>query len=266
MGIQKNRIALLIQYDGSQFNGWQVQKGGRTVQGEIETAIKVLTKESPRVTASGRTDTGVHALGQVIHFDLQKRIENRNDLVKLCINLNGILDTDVSIKNAFIVPSDFHARFSTSLREYLYLIYNHPMKSPFIRYRAMWVREKLDEEFFRKTAEHLKGELDFASFCKKSSAEVNTVRRIDGIEIKRKRDIISFKIRGTAFLHNMVRIIIGTLVEMHKENKEPEHIIEILRKKDRNSSGITAPPYGLYLNRVIYEPPLTEMTSAFTSG
>ena len=263
MGVPKNRIALLIQYDGSQFNGWQVQKGGRTVQGVIENAIEVLTKERPRVIASGRTDTGVHALGQIIHFDLEKKIESRNDLVKLCINLNGILDFDVSVKNAYLVPSAFHARFSTSLREYLYLIYNHPMKSPFIRYRAMWVREKLDVEYLRRSAEYLRGELDFASFCKKSSAGVNTVRRIDEIEISRKRDIILFKIIGNAFLHNMIRIIIGTLVEMHKDSKEPEYIIEILKKKDRDYSGITAPPYGLYLNRVIYEPPLSEMISAF---
>jgi tRNA pseudouridine38-40 synthase len=261
--VRKNRIALLIQYDGSQFNGWQIQKGGRTVQEVIERAIEVLSKEKPRVVASGRTDTGVHALGQVIHFDLEKKIENKNDLVKLCINLNGILDFDISVKNAYLVPPDFHARFSTSQREYIYLIYNHPMKSPFMRNRAMWVRGNIDLEYLKKTAEHLKGEIDFASFCKKSSAYGNTVRRIDEFEITRKRDIISFRIRGTAFLHNMIRIITGTLIEMHKDRKDPEYIIEILEKKDRNSSGITAPPYGLYLNRVIYDPPLSEMMSAY---
>ncbi|MCU0821693.1 MAG: tRNA pseudouridine(38-40) synthase TruA [Spirochaetes bacterium] len=261
--IQKNRIALLIQYDGSQFNGWQVQKGGRTVQGAIETAVTILTKESPRVTASGRTDTGVHALGQVIHFDLEKQIENKNDLARLCISLNGILDPDVSVKNAYLVPADFHARFSTSLREYMYIIYNHPMRSPFIRHRAMWVREKLNEDYLQRTADLLRGEMDFASFCKKSSADINTVRRLDEIEIKRRRDIISVRILGNAFLHNMVRIIIGTLVEMHNEKRDPEYILEILGKKDRNSGGITAPPYGLYLNRVIYEPPLDKMTSAY---
>ncbi len=263
MAAQKNRIALLIQYDGSRFNGWQVQKGGRTVQGEIENAVRVLTRESPRVTASGRTDAGVHALGQVAHLDLEKKIENSADLVKLCINLNGILGTDISVKNAFLVPPDFHARFSTSLREYIYLIYNHPMKSPFIRYRAMWVREKLDEEYLQRTADCLKGEADFASFCKKSSSDVNTVRRIDEIEVKRRRDIISVRILGNAFLHNMIRIIIGTLVEMHKYGRAPEYILEILSKKEREEGGITAPPYGLYLNRVIYEPPLSEMTAAY---
>ena len=263
MAAQKKRIALLIQYDGSEFNGWQVQTGGRTVQGEIENALKILSKQGIRITASGRTDTGVHALGQVAHFDLEKKIEGSKELQKLCSSLNGILDSDVSVINAFLVPDDFHARFNAYRREYIYLIYNHPMRSPFMRQRAMWVREKLDLEYLRKASGYLAGEQDFISFCKKISSDVNTVRKIDEIEVNRNRHIISLRIRGTAFLHNMVRIIIGTLVEMHIEKKEPEYILEILKQKNRDMGGTTAPSCGLYLNRVIYDPPLTDMVSAF---
>lgn len=263
METQRHRIALLIQYDGSGFNGWQVQDSGRTVQAEIEKALNVLTREKIRVTASGRTDTGVHALGQAVHFDTCKKIERSDDLRKICVSLNGILDYDVSIKNAFLVPPDFHARFSAVRREYIYLIYNHPFRNPFIIERALHVREKLDLDFLRRTAAYLKGEKDFTAFCKKTSSDVNTVRRIDEIEITESRELISFRIRGNAFLHNMVRIIIGTILKMHKEGDEPEYINEILKKRNRDLSGYTAPPCGLYLNRVFYDPPLSEMAAAY---
>ncbi len=256
---QKNRIALLVQYDGSRFNGWQIQDYGRTVQGDIENALEILTKKKMRIIASGRTDAGVHALGQVVHFDT----ERHEDLRMLCTSLNGILSSDISIKNAYRVPSDFHARYSAVQREYLYLIYNHQQKNPFIKNRVTWIRFSLDIDYLRRVAEHLTGENDYASFCKKISSDVNTVRKIDEIEITKKYDIILFRIKGTAFLHNMIRIMIGTIIEMYKDNMDPDYIKEILEKKDRDSSGTTAPPYGLYLNKITYNPPISDMESAF---
>ncbi|MFH0976445.1 MAG: tRNA pseudouridine(38-40) synthase TruA [Spirochaetota bacterium] len=255
----RSRIALLIQYDGTDFNGWQIQDRGRTVQGEIEKALKVLLKKDIRVIAAGRTDTGVHALGQVIHFDFSSDIS----LQKLCISLNGILDNDVKIKNAYLVPSDFHARFSALGREYLYIIYNHPLKSPFDTKRAVWISYDLDIDYLKRAAEHFIGEKDFASFCKKTSAEENTVRRIEEFDIIKFREFIIFRIRGNAFLHNMVRIIIGTILDLHKENVDPAYIKTILDQKNRDAGGKTAPPYGLYLNQIFYEPSLSEMESAF---
>lgn len=254
------RIAIEIQYDGTAFNGWQVQNGGRTVQAEIEKAIRILMKESIRVVASGRTDTGVHAVGQVAHFDANSSI----GLQRLCIGLNGILPRDVSVKNAYQVPGDFHARFGAVERWYRYLIHNHPSRTPFMLHRAMWVHDRLDVEYLRRVASHIVGEMDFSSFCKKrESKKINTVRRIAGIEIRRDDDRITIDIIGNAFLHNMVRIIVGTMVDMSKADTEPERILDVIAKRDRVYGGNTAPPCGLYLMRVRYDPDLSTMESAF---
>lgn len=255
----KRRIALEIQYDGTGFNGWQVQGEGRTIQGELEKSIEILTKQKIRVIASGRTDSGVHALGQIVHLDIEGDIS----LQRLCIGLNGILERDVSVKNAYRCPSDFHARFSAVEREYLYLIHNHPQRSPFMNYRAMWVREKLDIDYLRRVTVYLIGEKDFASFCKKISSDGNTVRRISRIEVDAIGELIVFRISGNAFLHNMIRIMVGTIIDMYKSNIPPDYILEILKERDRDMSGITASAFGLYLNRIEYNPPLNTMESAF---
>ncbi len=253
------RIALLIQYDGTAFNGWQIQEGGRTVQQEIERAVEILTREKPRLTASGRTDAGVHALGQVAHLDLKNTIS----LQRLCNGLNGILNRDVSILNAYSVNPDFHARFDAVSREYVYLIYNYNQRSPFMAHRAMWIQQPMEIEYLREAAQYLIGTTDFASFCKKISLEENTVRRIESIRIDKKENVVRIRITGNAFLHNMVRIIVGTLCEMVKNNSDPSYMRTIIEKRDRNFSGATAPPHGLYLRNVAYQPPLTSMESAF---
>ncbi len=253
------RYALLVQYDGTDFNGLQIQDGGRTIQHELERAVKILLKEDARITASGRTDSGVHALGQVVHFDSSTGM----DLRKICISLNGILHGDVSVKNCYRVPGDFHARFSAVSREYIYLIYNYPLRTPFMKYRAMWINNGLDVEYFRKAASYLEGEHDFASFCKKISAGAGTVRKIETISVSSENDIITITFRANAFLHNMIRIIVGTIVQMYREKRDPQYIKEILEGKGREHGGFTAPPYGLYLNRVNYDPQLNFYESAF---
>ena len=256
---KKHRIALLIQYDGSVFNGWQSQKQGRPVQDEIEKAMEVLFKEKIRTVAAGRTDAGVHALGQVIHFDTSSKLT----LKKICGSLNGILAKDVAVRNAYYVPPDFHARFSAVQREYVYAIYNYPQRNPLIINKAQWVSYKLDIAFLKNIAQYFIGENDFASFCKKTSAEENTVRRIDEFDITEFEDFIFFRIKGNGFLHNMVRIIIGTILDVCVNKIDPDSIPDIFKKKDRDASGKTAPPYGLYLNKIFYNPALSEMESAF---
>ena len=254
------RIALVVQYDGTGFNGWQIQNGGRTVQGEIEKAIQVLLKNSVRVTASGRTDSGVHALGQVIHFDVDREV----NLQRICIGLNGILPRDIAVRNAYRVGCDFHSRFSAVKREYRYCIHNHPLRSPFMMHRAMWVHESVDCEYLKEVALHLVGEMDFSSFCKKREAKnINTVRCITSVNIRKNDDLVTVDIAGNAFLHHMVRIIVGTMVEMNKKKSEPNLIADIIAKRDREWSGLTAPAYGLYLVRVSYEPGLESMEPAF---
>lgn len=259
-GDGKSRIALAVQYDGTCFNGWQVQNSGRTVQGELERGLRVLLKHGYRAVASGRTDAGVHSIGQIVHFDCAGRSVT---LQRLCIGLNGILERDVSVLNAYRVGPDFHARYGAVSREYLYLVHNNPQRSPFTRFRAMWVAQSLDIDYLREAAAFLVGEHDFASFCKKKSSEVNTVRRIEEINISKNEDMLVFRFRANAFLHNMIRIIVGTLIEMHKAGRQPGYIRELLALENRTFSGITAPPYGLYLHRVHYSPPLTGYESAF---
>jgi tRNA pseudouridine38-40 synthase len=253
------RYALLIQYDGTNFNGWQLQDKGRTIQEEFEKAIKVLSKEDARVTASGRTDAGVHALGQVIHFDLSAEIP----LTKLCISLNGILPPEVSVKNAFKVCNNFHSRFTAIEREYMYLIYRYSLRSPFMRYKAMWINHSFETDYLREVVSHLIGENDFTSFCKKISAGNGTVRKIESIDVFEKDELITINFRANAFLHNMIRIIVGTAVQMYREKRDPGYIKQILEGRDRSISGFTAPPYGLYLKRIVYDPPLDFYESAF---
>lgn len=257
---EARRIAIKVQYDGTQYNGWQIQNGGRTVQEELERAISVLTREQSRTVASGRTDSGVHALGQIVHFDTQSAIT----LQRFCIGLNGILPKDIAVRNAYQVHGRFHARFDAVERTYRYLIYNHPSRSPLMMYRAMWVHEKLDTDYLETVTRQLIGEMDFSSFCKKrESKNISTVRRVTEIRVQRDGDLIVLEITGNAFLHNMIRIIVGTIVDMNRSNAEPSLLADIIARRDRESSGITAPPYGLYLSKVLYEPDLASYESAF---
>jgi len=254
-----SRYALLVQYDGTPFNGFQMQDKGITIQGEFEKAITIFSKETVRVTASGRTDAGVHALGQVIHFDL----DNEIPLKKICTSLNGILPHELSVKNAYKVDYDFHSRFSAKQREYLYYIYRYPLRTPFMRKKAMWINHPLEVDYIREVTSYIVGEHDFASFCKKISLHNGTVRKIESIDVTEQDELIKIRFRANAFLHNMIRIIIGTTVQMYREKRDPSYINQILDAKDRCASGFTAPPYGLYLNKIVYDPPLNFYESAF---
>ena len=255
------RIAALLQYEGTAFSGFQLQKGFdlRTVQSDVEKALGIIFAEEMKITAAGRTDAGVHAMGQVIHFDIPRE----KNLQKLAISMNGILEKDVSVKNLFIVPDDFHSRYSACSREYRYIIHNHHLRSPFSLYRAMWVSLPLDVERMRHSASYLIGEHDFASFCKTCSASEGTVREISRIDINKHDDLIFIDIEGNAFLHNQIRTIAGTLVSIEKNKSDPVMMKEILLKKTRLASGDTAPPYGLYFMNVKYNPPLETYPSAF---
>jgi tRNA pseudouridine38-40 synthase len=255
------RLALCVQYDGTQFNGWQIQNDGRTVQGEIERALGILMGKKIRVVACGRTDSGVHAKCQIVHFDSTRQLP----LQRIAIGMNGILPDDVSVENVYAVPDAFNARFDPVEREYLYRIYNHPLRSPFARNRAMWDHEPLDEEYMAQAASYLIGEHDFASFCKTISAKEmeHTIRTIYEIRIERDGYFINVTIRGNAFLHNMIRSIIGTMIGLYRNGSPPSAMCDVLAGKDRRCGGATVAPYGLYLNRVIYDPPLSTYPSAF---
>lgn len=258
--INSRRIALLVQYDGTEFNGWQIQPEGRSVQKEVESACRILLGHDVKLVASGRTDTGVHALGQVVHFDT----ENPSTLLKICRGLCGILPRDVSVLNAYETAPDFSARFSPVGREYLYLIYNAPQRSPFATNRAAWIDRPLDVDYLNRALSYLCGEHDFSSFCKTPSAkDKNTVRTLHEVFAVRNKEYIEVTIRGNAFLHNMVRSIIGTVIELPRKGFAPEKMKEILEGRDRRIAFDTAPACGLYLKKISYNPPLESLPSAY---
>ncbi|MGL4369307.1 MAG: tRNA pseudouridine(38-40) synthase TruA [Spirochaetota bacterium] len=254
------RLALVVQYDGSGFNGWQIQNDGRTVQQEIVRALQILTGHPVHVTACGRTDAGVHALCQVVHFDCFAPLT----LQRIAIGMNGILPFDVSVENVYHVKDDFHARYDPVCREYLYRIYNHPLRSSFVRNRAMWEHDPVDPDFMRAAGAFLVGEHDFTTFCKTSSAkDINTVRTIYSIDVATTGHYIDVTICGNAFLHNMIRSIIGTMLDLCRKGLPPDTMKELLAGRDRRIGGETVSADGLYLSKVIYNPPLESYPSAF---
>jgi tRNA pseudouridine38-40 synthase len=245
------RLKAIIRYDGTLFSGYQVQPNGRTVQGVIE---KVLTKmhkgDHVRVTASGRTDQGVHAVGQVIHFDTELKIPSENWLRAL----NTMLPDDVEVVSITEVPDDFHARYDVSEKEYRYYILNAEEKNLFRRHYTHFVEGELDLGAMYEASQHFLGSHDFSSFCAaNSNIKGDKVRTITDITVNQEEKDIIVRVRGTGFLYNMVRIIVGTLIDIGLGKREPEEISEIIAAQDRSKAGKTAPPQGLYLWEVSYD-------------
>ncbi|SFM41792.1 tRNA pseudouridine38-40 synthase [Gracilibacillus orientalis] len=250
------RLKAIIRYDGTFFSGYQVQPKGRTVQGVIE---KVLTKmhkgNHVRVTGSGRTDKGVHALGQVIHFDTELEIPPENWLRAL----NTMLPDDLEFVSITDVPDDFHVRYDVSEKEYRYYILNSKEKDLFRRHYTHFVKGDLDLGAMSKASQHFLGSHDFTSFCSANNdVKADKVRTITDIAIEQEEENIILRVKGTGFLYNMVRIIVGTLIDIGLGNREPEEIIEIIAARDRSKASKTAPPQGLYLWEVSYNKKSTE--------
>ena len=255
---ERYRIALKVEYDGTNFNGWQIQSVGRTIQQIFEEAVYKFYQEKIPVVASGRTDTGVHATGQIVHLDVPKG----RSLSSICSGLNSYLPLDISVTNCYEVTPNFHARYDAVEREYKFLIYNNAFRSVVWQDRALFVKDSIDLDLLKETLSHFVGEHDFASFCKKKSSDGNTVRTIKSIDVIENADIIEIYIVGSGFLHNMIRIIMGTAIEINKSKLSPDLVKKMLIDVDRDSAGQTVSPVGLYLNRVSYLPSLSEMNSA----
>ncbi|HZG72629.1 MAG TPA: tRNA pseudouridine(38-40) synthase TruA [Chondromyces sp.] len=244
-----NRIKCVIAYDGTLFAGYQIQPRERTVQGELEQALRKVHKGlETKVTASGRTDAGVHAVGQVIHFDTPYSIPEE----KWPIILNGLLPDDIAVKYAELTDSSFHARFSATGKEYRYRIYQSFHRSPHKRFYAAHYPHKLNIEAMEKAAGYLIGQHDFTSFCSAKTEVEDKVRRITDIAIVQDQEELELCFKGNGFLYNMVRILTGTLVEVGAEKLSPEEVKGILEAKDRSMAGKTAPAQGLYLWQVFY--------------
>ncbi|MBN8203941.1 tRNA pseudouridine(38-40) synthase TruA [Bacillus sp. NTK034] len=243
------RFKCIITYDGTHFAGYQVQPGKRTVQGELERALKKLHKgEDIKVTASGRTDAGVHAKGQVIHFDSPLNIP----IEKWEIALNSLLPDEVAIVGAETVPDDFHVRFDAKGKEYRYFVHRSSRRDPFKRHYAYQYPYPLNTDAIKQAAADLIGTHDFTSFCSAKTEVEDKVRELQEIEVHEKEDMLIFRFRGTGFLYNMVRILAGTLLEVGSGERDPDSMPSVLKEKNRSAAGKTAPPQGLYLWKVFY--------------
>ncbi|WP_290774241.1 tRNA pseudouridine(38-40) synthase TruA [Anaerofustis sp.] len=241
-------ILLTIEYDGSAYVGWQMQNNGISVEGKVKNAIEKLVKEDIKLFGSGRTDSGVHALGQAASFYTNSNI----DIKKIPYGINSFLPRDIRVIDAKEKDSDFHARYSAKGKEYIYVIYNRSIMNPLFKNRATHVFYKLDIEKMQRASKDLVGVHDFAGFMGSGSNVKSTVREIYSVDIIKKNDLIIFKIRGNGFLYNMVRIIVASLIDIGRGRFEENRIKEILTSKNRDMANVTAPAEGLYLSKVFY--------------
>lgn len=242
------RIAMGVEYDGSRYLGWQRQRQGATVQAELETALSRIADEPVEVVCAGRTDTGVHALGQVVHFESNARRNPRGWL----LGTNSALPADISISWVREVSPEFHARFHATSRRYLYLILNRPVRSAFADRRAFVVIQPLDILAMQSAAVHLRGEHDFSAFRAAGCQAKSPQREITDLEIRRLDDWVTIDIRANAFLQHMVRNIAGLLVGVGRGDLAPSAALTIRRSLDRKTAPFAAPAAGLTLISVDY--------------
>jgi len=242
------RIALGIEYDGTAYNGWQRQLTGDGVQERVERALSKVANEPVVIICAGRTDTGVHASGQVVHFDTNSERSSRGWL----LGANSDLPADVNVTWVQPVSDDFHARFAAVARTYRYLILNRFERSALHRDRAWWVYDQLDIERMQKAAKPLLGEHDFSGFRAAACQASTPVRNISHLSLAQRGPWIELEVTANAFLQHMVRNIMGTLVMIGRGDESPGWAAEILASRDRKKGGIAAPPHGLTLVSVAY--------------
>ena len=246
------RVKLLIEYDGTSYVGWQIQKNGKSIQGEIELCLMNIFNEKLKLHVAGRTDAGVHALKQVAHFDIEKLRINENNIYKAINFFLKKKKNKITILDSKIVNNRFHSRFSVRKKYYLYKILNRQTKS-FIEENKVWfIPQKININKMQKAANLLLGKHDFNAFRSIDCQSKTSIRTIDEIKIKKKSDFINIRISAKSFMHNQVRIIVGTLIDVGKETLVEESIKNIIKSKDRKNAGQTAPASGLYLEKIVY--------------
>ena len=244
----KKRIRLIVAYDGTNYHGWQIQNNGITVEAELNRCLSDLLGESIEVIGASRTDSGVHALGNVAVFDTNTRIPAE----KISYALNQRLPEDIVVQKSEEVNSDFHPRHCSSRKTYEYRILNREFRDPTRRKNMYLYHHALDVEKMQQGAAYLEGQHDYKSFCGNSRMKKSTVRIVDTITIRRRKGYVYLTFHGTGFLQNMVRIMAGTLIEVGLGHIAPEQVGEILEARDRKVAGPTAPAKGLCLVKVDY--------------
>lgn len=241
-------VRLTVAYDGTAYYGFQLQAGQPTIQAALEQALRQVTQKSSRVIGAGRTDTGVHAVGQVVNFHTTAALP----LAELQRALNAVLPDDIAVSDIAEVPDDFHARFSARSREYRYTILNRPIADPLVRHIVYHFARTLDVTLMDAACQHLVGRHDFASFGGKTWARGTTRRTVYQVSCRREGDYVTVDITADAFLAGMVRSIVGTLLLVGTGKLTPDDFLAILLAGDRHQAGPAAPARGLCLMKVNY--------------
>ncbi|HEX5611959.1 MAG TPA: tRNA pseudouridine(38-40) synthase TruA [Burkholderiales bacterium] len=243
------RIALGIEYDGSRFHGWQTQPDGNTVQDVLQAALHQIAGVPAALTCAGRTDAGVHAREQVVHFDVEvERPESA-----WLRGVNALLPQSVAVLWARRVPEEFHARYGALERSYRYVLISRPVRPALAARYAGWTHSSLDVEAMREASRYLTGRHDFSSFRSSECQAKSPVRDLHHLSLEREGERIDFRFSANAFLHHMVRNIVGSLVQVGKGARAPEWLREVRDARDRRLAAQTAAPQGLYLESVRYE-------------
>ena len=241
-------VKALVAYDGTHYVGWERQKNGLGIQEVLEQAVFTITREHVTLEASGRTDAGVHAKGQVVSFSLSRSMHP----YKLRAGLNGVLPSDVSVLDVTPAPEGFHARFSAKSKTYRYTIHNHPARDPHVRHSAYHFPMDLDLDSMRRAAALFVGTHDFRAFTRRADHKKSCVRRILSLVLLEEPPFLHLEVTGTGFLYNMVRILVGTLLEVGLHKREVNSVEDLLADGTREDAGATVPPQGLYLMSVQY--------------
>ncbi len=242
-------LKMVVEYDGTGYHGWQRQRDLITVQQVLEEIVCRITREKTAIFASGRTDAGVHALKQTVHFKTSSGISTPN----LLAGINSLLPDDIVVKELQEAAESFHARFDVKSKVYMYQIFNCPTRSAMYRHYAWYVRTPLDLDAMGKGLSLLKGKHDFSVFCGKKEADYNCIRTIIDASLEKKSSgIIRIYLEADGFLRYMVRSVVGTLVEMGRGKRTGAELLSVLQAGARKGAGITAPPQGLFLMEVKY--------------
>ena len=242
------RLALGVAYTGGTWQGWQSQPGGKTVQDRLESALSSFANHPVRVFCAGRTDAGVHALGQVVHFDTEATRLDQGWIR----GVNALLPASIAVQWAVPVAQDFHARYAALTRRYDYVLFNHPVRSPHLHGRAGWIHTPLDLERMSAAAAVLVGSHDFSAFRSSECQAKSPMRRIDSVTLRQRGPMFVFSFCANAFLHHMVRNLVGSLVAVGGGKYDAAWLAEVLAGRDRKRAAPTFMPDGLYLTEVQY--------------
>jgi tRNA pseudouridine38-40 synthase len=247
------RIVLGVQYDGAPWHGWQTQLTGNTVQDRLEQALNDFTRTEINTVCAGRTDTGVHAIEQVVHLDT----EVERDIASWVRGVNAFLPASIAVRWACEVKPDpsgeFHARFSATARTYHYVLYNHPVRSPLAKGKAGWIFRPIELDAMREAAQYLVGTYDFSAFRSSECQAKSPIRTMHDIAIEKHGSVIILALRANAFLHHMVRNMVGSLIMAGTGAKSPEWIADVLHSRDRHRAAPTFMADGLYLAKIDYD-------------